>query len=163
MSEVNFKQVAEDVRNLSRVFKSVSLLAETLDAIGSTEQAVKEAEQRREKALIGAQEAEGRQENAKAALAAAEQEIADARAQAKKVVADANTKADAIVSAAEAEAARLVSGAEQREAVEAANVAKLRGEASEATKITALKREEFLAFEQKIEKLKKQVAKAIEE
>lgn len=161
MSNVNFKQVAEDVRNLSRVFNSVRTLGETLDAIGSIEQVERAANDRRAKAIAAAEQAEAAAAKAKTALAAAEQEVADAKAQAKKVVADANTKATTIVSVAEAEAARLVSDAEQREAQEAARVADLRKEADEAVKLTAVKRDEFLAFEQKIEKLKGQAAKLI--
>ena len=45
----NLKQVAEDVRVLSRMFKGVTMLADTIDEIGSIEQLGKECQARTEK------------------------------------------------------------------------------------------------------------------
>lgn len=163
MSTLNYKQAAEDARGLARLFGSVMSLVGVLDKIGSLEEAERAADDRRKKAITAAEQAEDLRDKAKAALALVEGEVAAAKVEAKALVADAKKAAAALVASAKEKASASENASLARDAAEVARVAELRKQADEAVKLTAVKRDEFLTFERKIEKLKKQVAKAIEE
>ncbi len=103
MSDINIIQAAEDARSLARQFKAVLSLVDALDHLGSIEQATKEAEQRRNRALIAAEEANDATRAAGDKLVAAERALDEAT----KAAAACKTEA-------EAEGAVLVAEAQRR-------------------------------------------------
>lgn len=161
MSEINFKQIAEDVRVLSRMFKSVTVLTEALDAIGSVEQARREAETAKGKARGEMEQAVREAEAAKATMADARSKLAEARAEAKRIREAAEQKAADIVNEAKAQAEAVVTAGEDelvRVVGRKTAEEKLALELAEANNLLLKEGQEL---EKKIEKLKAQAAKIL--
>lgn len=161
MSEINFKQIAEDVRVLSRMFKSVTVLTEALDAIGSVEQARREAETAKGKARGEMEQAVREAEAAKATMADARSKLAEARAEAKRIREAAEQKAADIVNEAKAQAEAVVTAGEDelvRVVGKKTAEEKLALELAEANNLLLKEGQEL---EKKIEKLKAQAAKIL--
>lgn len=163
MNNVNFKQVVEDSRNLTRMFRSVQQLQEALEHIGSIEQATKDAEQARAVAVDDRERAVQAAQQAGQQLTAVLAEVSEAKAKAKQALNDASDKADSIVVAAEGKAAEIIAAAERREADAAAAVVGYNNQVEDAKAVVELKRKEFTELEAKIGKLKAQAAKLIGE
>ena len=161
MSKVNYKQAAEDARSLNRMFQSVASLVGVLDGIGALEDAERAAQDRVVRARAEAQAAVEATELAKKELAVMKAKVKAAEEQARSLLSTAQeaaagtaAKADAHLTEAKKQAADAVAQAETR-------VAKLDGEWRRVSDATATKREEFLAFEAKLDKLRKQAAKFV--
>ena len=161
MSKVNYKQAAEDARSLNRMFQSVASLVGVLDGIGALEDAERAAQDRVVRARAEAQAAVEATELAKKELAVMKAKVKAAEEQARSLLDTAQeaavhmaVKADAQLAEAKRQAGGLVAQAEAR-------VAELDAKWREVADATATKREEFLAFEAKLDKLRKQAAKFV--
>ena len=161
MSEINLKQAAEEVRSLTRTFRSLQRVGEFLDDVGSLEQVRREAETAKDKAQAEAADAIKEAEAAKALMTDAKSKVAEARAEAKRIreaadqkaadiVNDAKAQAEAIVTAGEDELVRVVARKTAEE--------KLALELAEANNLLLKEGQEL---EKKIEKLKAQAAKIL--
>lgn len=162
MSEINYKQVAEDVRNISRIFASVSKLGEALDAVGSIQQAEKEAELRAAKAKKITEEALAASNKARAELDKLNENIVAAKEQAKLILIQADSKAADIVTAAKDEAAKRLSEADAKVAEKAVELKVFEAAIEEARERQASVDAEFNSTQNKLDKLKAQAAKLLE-
>jgi DNA repair exonuclease SbcCD ATPase subunit len=107
-------QAADDIKNLATKFRSLLTLAEALEAIGSIEQAERDAKSRKDKAV--AEEAVSAQQLtlAVARLKTAEEKIADVDRNAAEIIRNAEDKAASIISEAKASASAISAESDKR-------------------------------------------------
>lgn len=123
--KANLNQVADDVKSLSRIFRAVNNLADTVDEIGNLESYKAEAEKNLATARLDLQGANAQLDDVKKQVAeqnaklktlkdTVAEKITEAELEADRVIQAANGKAKIIVANAEAENKRLVDAINNR-------------------------------------------------
>lgn len=156
-----FGQIAEDVRNLGRMFKSVQTLVDVLDEVGKIEQIEAEANTRALKAKEQAVAADTERLAAESELAKAKAAIADAKKAASDLLDEAKAAAGGIVAAAGQQADAIVASAngkaDEAKAVQAEIAASVSAAEQRLNELDA----DIKDREAKLDKIKAQAAKVL--
>ena len=114
------QQAGKDIRQFASRFRAVFIIAELLEEIGSLDDAVKEAHNRKAAAEAAADLAKSKMGAEEEKLAEAQKKVRDAEARATQIVADAETRKTEILGEAATEKAAIL----EKAGVDAGNIKK---------------------------------------
>lgn len=159
-ANIDLRNAGQAMSGQKRNLENILALIAAAEAVGNVEQAVADANTRRDRALRDTEDAKRLLADAQGQLEAAKKAIAFAEDKAKEIVAGAEKRAGEIRMAAKTEAGKLVGDGAARKTALAAEIAE-KTRALEAVEARIMKKSaEAVELEQKIEHTRQQALKA---
>ena len=158
---LNYRQIVEDTRSLTRMFKALESFQQALEQLASLEEAVTSAERAKAIAVDERERAVQAANQAKGQLSAALAEVTEAKAKGKQAFEDAAKRADLVLADANVKARGLLAAAELDLKAIQAQKADLEVQAGLVEDAIETRKNELAEVEGKIAKLKAQAARLL--
>ena len=159
---MNYRQIVEDTRSLTRMFKALESFQQALETLGDLDQAVRDAEARKAIAVDERERAVQAMQAAEKQMAGVQSELDRARLTAKEIVDTATAEGAQLVKAAGTKAQELLAGAEIDLDALRVRARIVQEERDGAQQELEAKQRELLEVEGKITRLKQQASRLLE-